>query len=198
MSKSCSVCDKPARDNGLCPKHASRMRRTGTTELRPKPAKAICIVEGCGQRAHAMGRCQRHYLKDYQLKHKDQLAQNARKYYDDNMADIKAYVKFWQSGTLSGRWSHFRATAKQRGLSVSITKDLFNTITSSVCSYCGGFSSGKGCTGVDRVDSSIGYSTGNVVACCDVCNFMKSDHQVDEWLSHVRKILSFIDGRASK
>jgi hypothetical protein len=36
-------------------------------------------------------------------------------------------------------------------------------------------------SGIDRIDSSIGYIEGNVVSCCSKCNTAKSDMPFDEF-----------------
>jgi 5-methylcytosine-specific restriction endonuclease McrA len=47
--------------------------------------------------------------------------------------------------------------------------------------------------GIDRVDSSKGYETDNVVTCCQTCNRMKLDHSVDKFKEHILKIAKNID-----
>jgi hypothetical protein len=42
--------------------------------------------------------------------------------------------------------------------------------------------------GVDRVDSSIGYTGGNCVPCCKRCNVAKNTMTQSEFLAHVSKI----------
>lgn len=60
------------------------------------------------------------------------------------------------------------------------------------CHYCGKahtFDRGdEQWNGIDRVDSTHGYHSWNVVPCCTTCNQMKSDIPVDEFLAQVRKI----------
>jgi len=42
--------------------------------------------------------------------------------------------------------------------------------------------------GVDRVDNSLGYTSGNCVACCATCNLMKRGMSVTDFVSHAKKI----------
>lgn len=42
--------------------------------------------------------------------------------------------------------------------------------------------------GLDRIDSSLGHTLGNVVPCCWICNRMKSDMGADVFLSHIERI----------
>jgi hypothetical protein len=52
------------------------------------------------------------------------------------------------------------------------------------CRYCGLY----GAVGLDRVDNSNGYSYGNVVPCCVLCNFIKADLDVFVFLDKACKI----------
>ena len=36
-------------------------------------------------------------------------------------------------------------------------------------------------SGIDRVDSNIGYEINNVVSCCNICNRAKSNMKLDEF-----------------
>lgn len=63
----CAVpdCGIPSRSNGLCPKHYSRWKRTGSTD-RIIPDWNTCEAEGCGRLARSRGSrlCTAHYLKE--------------------------------------------------------------------------------------------------------------------------------------
>lgn len=45
--------------------------------------------------------------------------------------------------------------------------------------------------GIDRLDSTAGYISTNVVSCCKICNTAKMALSVDEFLSHINKIARF-------
>lgn len=47
------------------------------------------------------------------------------------------------------------------------------------------------CNGIDRVDSSLGYTVENCVPCCKHCNTAKSTMSVNEFLSWVARVHSF-------
>lgn len=42
--------------------------------------------------------------------------------------------------------------------------------------------------GIDRVDNSLPYELGNVVSCCQDCNFMKRDMRAEAFIAKVRAI----------
>ena len=44
-------------------------------------------------------------------------------------------------------------------------------------------------TGVDRIDSSQGYTEDNVVPSCGTCNYMKSDMSTHDFLEHLGRIV---------
>jgi hypothetical protein len=68
--------------------------------------------------------------------------------------------------------------------------EQFDLITSKPCHYCGEYDVYEDMTftGVDRIDSSKGYSFDNCVPCCRMCNCMKSDQDVSDWLEKIKKI----------
>jgi len=95
----------------------------------------------------------------------------------------------------------YKFRAKQKGLTWALTDEQFDNLTKATCHYCGvvPFNVRRNkhlrgeftYNGIDRKDSSRGYTTGNVVPCCKVCQFMKRDLPYSEFLLHVRKIASY-------
>lgn len=43
-------------------------------------------------------------------------------------------------------------------------------------------------SGIDRVDSSVGYEIGNIVPACKICNFAKSNLTQDDFKSWAKRI----------
>ena len=93
----------------------------------------------------------------------------------------------------------YRKSADARGIKFDLTESEFAEITKQDCHYCGSESSSKKKSkrgnadayiynGVDRIDSTKGYSPENVVPCCSICNYMKQELNVDVFLAHVEKI----------
>ena len=94
--------------------------------------------------------------------------------------------------------SHAKEASREFSLSL---QDVINLIESP-CTYCGAEDSNKLTSvyrlnedfeynGIDRVDSSQGYSVDNTVSCCWDCNRMKGKMGSKEFLRHVYKILSY-------
>lgn len=89
--------------------------------------------------------------------------------------------------------------ARKRGLFFELTKEDFSFLTKMNCFYCGiepaqvrssRTSNGEYIyNGIDRIDSSKGYTMDNVVACCKVCNVMKNAMTVSKFKCHLQEIV---------
>jgi hypothetical protein len=115
----------------------------------------------------------------------------------------------WRAGIerlLSLEYSRKRSEAKREGLDFTLTKEEFLEIVLSPCAYCGSppakqrpFRDKRSAypavgspyirvNGIDRAKSSQGYTKGNSLPCCWICNRGKSDMQLakfDEWICRV-------------
>jgi len=99
----------------------------------------------------------------------------------------------------------YKRHARDRGIKYNLNKDDFSEIISLPCHYCGLPPSNnkitKNCSGflysgIDRVDSSIGYELGNVVPCCSICNKAKLGMSRNEFLTWVESVYNYsIDDR---
>ena len=99
--------------------------------------------------------------------------------------------------------NQYKKGAKKRNLVYNLTEEQFNDLITGDCFYCGsvlqntikgqGKTSGDfHYTGIDRVDSSKGYTKENSVSCCWMCNNMKNNTNVDVFKNHIKKIYEFI------
>ena len=90
----------------------------------------------------------------------------------------------------------YKRAAALKGLPFELSRELFHTLITSECHYCG--SEPNNChrphgkdiiyQGIDRLDNSKGYTTDNVVPCCIVCNKMKKAMNVTDFVTHVHTI----------
>jgi len=87
----------------------------------------------------------------------------------------------------NANYSKFIYEAKLRKLSCEISKQTFLDVIQQNCHYCQN-SFEKGCRGIDRINSKIGYIYGNIVPCCYSCNVMKNILSADEFFHHLLKI----------
>jgi len=85
-----------------------------------------------------------------------------------------------------------------RSLTFNLTVDEFRALTKGNCFYCGvepkQVSRNVSCkgsytyNGIDRKDSSLGYSPENCVSCCGSCNKAKGKKSVEDFLVMCRKV----------
>jgi hypothetical protein len=92
-----------------------------------------------------------------------------------------------------GRYNKYKASADKRGHTFLLTQEEFTHLLEGDCTYCGGTGGG-----VDRVDSSVGYELDNCVPCCTTCNLMKLDHNLDDWLTHLEKVVNHTKQNCAK
>jgi hypothetical protein len=97
----------------------------------------------------------------------------------------------------------YKRNAKNRNLSFELSKEEFLELTKQNCFYCGKEpstirknNSNNGdyiYNGIDRIDSSKGYTKENTVSCCSQCNMFKNKYlQSDffEWIKTVHSNLT--------
>jgi len=113
-------------------------------------------------------------------------AANMRTWRTNNQAHHQQYMRdYCQS--VSGKMSVVRTSAKQRGIAYDERdEDIFSELITRSCWYCD--APPTGVNGLDRLDSKLGYTRSNAVACCSVCNFMKFTLTVSAFLEKVSQI----------
>lgn len=96
--------------------------------------------------------------------------------------------------------SSYKSNARRRDLNFDLTKSQFIVLVKQDCYYCGSepkelqwsiVRSKEHVNGVDRIDSSKGYSLENCRSCCSICNWMKNTMSSEDFLSHIFKISKF-------
>lgn len=151
------------------------------------------------------------YNKKYYEKNKDKIKEAGKKYYEEHKNNIdfiekkkervlknkqrdREQVKIY-SQSLNGRFSTIKSGAKRKNIVFEIDLcDYEKQFYKKLCLYCGDVS-----TGIDRIDSKIGYSISNMVPCCDFCNYAKHKLTVLDFTNHINKIgFYFIDSNLCK
>ena len=116
-------------------------------------------------------------------------------------------VKDTRDTALQSLYSASRNNAKRRGIDFELSKEHFIELSEKSCSYCGDSPSQLFkvrntkttkspreffYTGIDRIDSSKGYTESNSASCCYKCNFSKHSMSVDDWKTHLIKICNHL------
>lgn len=89
--------------------------------------------------------------------------------------------------TLPLRYKQYLGRANKKSIPFQLTVQEFELVCSGRCCYCG--SGNK--IGVDRIDSSLGYTTDNVQSCCGTCNWMKQSTRHEDFLRHIEKVYKY-------
>lgn len=119
--------------------------------------------------------------------------------YDCSAAYFREYRKTWSprnreriagyNQLLRSRYSLMKYYAKRRKIPFSLSFEEFAELRTGPCAYCGSPLDAFG-HGIDRMDSAKGYESGNVVACCGVCNSVKGALLTYEDMLEVGKIVA--------
>lgn len=92
--------------------------------------------------------------------------------------------------------SYYKASAKTRKIDYNLTDEEAVSFFKLNCFYCDTPSYNKikdviEYTGLDRIDSNIGYVSENVQPCCKQCNIAKQSLSNIDFLNHIKRIYDF-------
>ena len=151
------------------------------------------------------------YIKEYHKQYSQEHAEEKRAYNQSNKEYFKQKRKEYEKQnidkvreqrrryrkSLNARYKKYKIGAQERNLAFELSLEEFDEITQMPCFYCNEFSDerdGVPYTGIDRIDSSKGYIKNNCVPCCSMCNEMKLDYDLEDFLEHVKKIVNNVFG----
>lgn len=130
----------------------------------------------------------------YNQANKEYFKQKRKEYEKQNIDKVREQRKRYRK-SLKARYKKYELGAKERGLPFELSLEEFDEITKMPCEYCGGYSdelNGIKFNGIDRINSSKGYTVKNSVPCCEMCNRMKLDYDLEDFLEYVKKIVNNI------
>lgn len=100
----------------------------------------------------------------------------------------REYPEAWSTRTTSFSFGYTRSASRAgRSLEVSISDEHATQLAGGDCSYCGRPATEKG-HGIDRVDSSQGYTPDNSVPACKDCNYAKWTFGCQEFLDKCKAV----------
>jgi hypothetical protein len=109
--------------------------------------------------------------------------------------NLKLWGKITEaSKTLNAKYNYYKRNAKVRGLAFDPTKEEFSLVIKEPCHYCQTTDS----VGIDRVDNTRGYITGNMVPCCKRCNMAKNDMDKKDFVDWVHRVHNTLQSRERK
>jgi hypothetical protein len=110
-----------------------------------------------------------------------------------------------QMGVRKRYYREYRDNAIKRGINFNLSFEEFNEVIIKDCFYCGDEPTESErwaktehkeqpklkYNGVDRITSTLGYSTGNIVPCCIKCNLMKHVFEANDFIKHCQKVADY-------
>ncbi len=105
----------------------------------------------------------------YQKRKERQIELGRPKWYSTPERCIKPYIK----------------NALNRNLEFNLSLEEFKSFWQKDCHFC---SDTINTIGIDRLDNNLGYTLENVVSCCKICNFMKRNLSVEDFLTKCKRI----------
>lgn len=136
----------------------------------------------------------RAYQRDWRTRNAEKRKAKDRAYYEAHKgrwapgSEYSERSKKRRNTTPKGRFANYRQNAKARGVTFALTFDQFMAFWQQPCYYCG---ESILTIGIDRLDSSQGYTADNIRPCCWVCNRMKLDMSEPIFLAQCQKILRY-------
>ena len=115
-------------------------------------------------------------------------SESNQKRFKTNPAALEAKRKYDKSD--KGVYARYKGDCKRRGrlkrgIQMELSLEQFSEIINKPCVFCGDVS-----RGVDRIDSEKNYTIQNTQSCCSSCNEMKNDKSDQEFINHIKKILT--------
>lgn len=120
----------------------------------------------------------------------------------------KTYARLTASqAQVSIIFSNYKSRSKLKGTTFTLDRERFAELINQDCHYCGASPSNvrldrvKGkresdsaclTNGLDRIDSSEGYTEENVVPCCEDCNKAKRNLSYDQFIDLIKRIHSHL------
>lgn len=123
------------------------------------------------------------------LKHNAEVMASWRK---ENPDKIKAIQEKSKSSHVQ-RLTTYKWSASQKNYTWDLEDEYAIELMKDKCWYCGEFDE-RGLGGIDRIDSSKGYTEDNVVSCCKMCNYMKERWSQESFVALCGHISSMLNG----
>jgi len=116
-----------------------------------------------------------------------------KKEWRENNPDKIAEINNKRMNSIEANYKQLKIKAPYRGYSCELTYEEYEELVTSHCYYCGEMETHKTICGIDRLNSNIGYISGNCVSCCKMCNLMKGALHKDVFLMRIEHILTHIE-----
>lgn len=123
---------------------------------------------------------------DEYLKHNAENAKNWRKNNQEKVQQINQD----KINSVKLQYGIYKRSAEMKQLQFEIDLMTFEIIIRDPCEYCG-IIQDRGFNGIDRINSTIGYTDSNSVSCCTMCNYMKNTLSSSVFIHRTEHILTY-------
>lgn len=176
----CSVCKElPVEGKAKCQKHLDiSNQRSKNENYKRQNKKTLGICYDCSEKVlEGKTRCVEH-LKSNVKGVMNYLKSNKGLVYLEGSVETRR-----QNGRKStnkairttGRFTRAKGLAKQKEVTWNIGKEDYIALLKNSCFYCGLENNVETGIGLDRLDTTLGYSLENCVNCCWECNVVRSN-----------------------
>ena len=116
-------------------------------------------------------------------------AEQAKQWRDANPEKVKL-INQQRNDNIDYHFINYKRSAETKQLEFAITKGDFMDRIVLPCYYCG-IIQPKGFNGIDRLDSTEGYTMYNTVSCCEMCNMIKKCSSPTIFVNRAKHIAIF-------
>jgi hypothetical protein len=197
-TKTCSVCREACRvqDLNRDKKHRNELARIAEQKPERKAIKNEWTENNPEKVAMKEMNYRQRQLENDQEGYLQRNAETAKNWREQNPEKVMAENKSRIENIKIHYSNYIRKSGYARQL-FELSQDMFDQIVKQSCYYCG-IVQDRGFNGVDRKDSTEGYTESNCVSCCKMCNYMKGSLSERVFLDRIEHILTFnakIEGR---
>lgn len=121
--------------------------------------------------------------------------------YTNSIKNSNCHKKYPYPAIFNKMYTSYKHVAKRKSLEWGLTREQFWELSQKNYNYCGIqpqirkdqnlFDNFCGLNGLDRVNNNLGYIINNVVSCCEMCNSLKQDYDINDFYSQIIKIYQF-------
>jgi 5-methylcytosine-specific restriction endonuclease McrA len=126
----------------------------------------------------------------YNAEHREGIAAYAKVYHAEHREGRAAYVKAHRNTNMDARIGQYKYSAKKRGLRWAISRARAIELFDGDCHFCLKPATFEERSGIDRIDSSVGYVEGNVQSCCTECNLAKGTRSDGAYAEHCLAVVN--------
>ena len=105
--------------------------------------------------------------------------------------DDKRCNRYDKKKSLVNNYYEIKRSAEKRNIDFNLDKNYVEKLVISECFYCGSKSEKEFLNGIDRLNSTIGYTEDNCISCCNTCNIIKGSLDPTTFINRCEHICTY-------